>query len=86
MGGSSGILGAYGDEGTIINWEALCDEGRGGSRLRLQMRLYGERLCTLIHPGRPHEGDDYSVIFSYSRFEQLDSIPSLLYAEVMNQV
>ena len=74
MGGSSGMLGAYRDEGTMIDWGALCDERRVGSRLRLRMRLYGERLCKLIHPVRLHEGDDCSVVFFNGRFEQLDSI------------
>ena len=55
--------------------EALRDEGREGSWLRLRMRLYGEKLCTLIDPVGLHEGNRYfDVVFFKGRFEQLDSI------------
>ena len=75
MGEFSGVPGAYRKEGSLINWEALYDEGRGGSRLRLRMRLYGGRLCTLIDPVGLHEGNGYfDEVYFKSRFEQLDSI------------
>ena len=58
----SGVPGAYRKQGWLINWKALCDEGRGGSRLRLRMRLYGGRPCTLTDPFGLHEGNGYLML------------------------
>ena len=74
MGQFSVVPGAW-KEGSLINWEVFCDVGRGGSWLRLRMRLYGGRLCTLIDPVGLHEGDNYfDEVFFRGRFEQLDAI------------
>ena len=41
------MLGAYRDEGTLINWDVLCDEGRVGSRLRLRINEALRRKATV---------------------------------------
>lgn len=74
MGQFSVVPGAYRKEGSLINWEVLCNVGRIGSWLRLRMRLYGGRLCTLIDPVGLHEGNKYFDVFFKGRFEQLDAI------------
>ena len=69
----SEVPGAYRKQCSLINWKALCDEGRGGSWLRLRVRLYGGRLCALIDPVGLHEGNEcFDVMFFKGRYEQSD--------------